>query len=145
MPALLIPVEGVRARQLTDTFTQARAGGARRHDAIDIPAPVGTPVRAAAPGFIEKLFQSRDGGNTVYLRSPDRRVIYYYAHLDRYAAGLAERQSVSAGQVIGTVGFSGNASPAAPHLHFAITVTMPQARWWDRGQTINPYPLLTRR
>ncbi|MFM5929548.1 MAG: M23 family metallopeptidase [Novosphingobium sp.] len=145
MPTLVIPVDGVQRHQLVDTFTEARANGARRHDAIDILAPLGTPVRAAAPGFIEKLFQSREGGNTIYLRSADRRVLYYYAHLDRYAAGLAERQSVAAGQVIGTVGYSGNANPAAPHLHFAINVTTPEARWWDKALAVNPYPLLMRR
>lgn len=145
IPALVIPVEGVQPRQLIDTFTQARADGMRRHDAIDIMAPTGTPVRAAAAGIAEKLYLSRDGGNTIYVRSPDRRVIYYYAHLDSYAPGLADGQSVSAGQVIGSVGFSGNADPAGPHLHFAMLVTTPQARWWDRAMPVNPYPLLTRR
>lgn len=144
IPALVIPVEGVQPRQLVDTFTQSRAGGMRRHDAIDIKAPTGTPVLAAAAGRVEKLFLSRDGGNTIYLRSPDRRVIYYYAHLDSYAPDLTEGQAVSAGQVIGTVGFSGNANPAGPHLHFAMLVTLPEARWWDRAMSVNPYPLLTR-
>lgn len=145
IPALVIPVEGVKPRQLIDTFTQARANGMRRHDAIDIMAPTGTPVRAAAAGIAEKLYLSRDGGNTIYVRSPDRRVIYYYAHLDSYAPGLADGQGVRAGQVIGTVGFSGNANPAGPHLHFAMLVTTAQARWWDRAMPVNPYPLLTRR
>src|SRR6478735_5139217 len=63
---LAIPVAGIKANQLTDTFTQARAGGARVHDAIDIMADEGTPVVAAAPGTIEKLFQSNDGGTTIY-------------------------------------------------------------------------------
>ncbi|WP_310530864.1 M23 family metallopeptidase [Novosphingobium sp.] len=145
IPSLVIPVEGVAPRQLVDTFTQARAGGMRRHDAIDIMAPTGTPVRAASAGRLEKLFLSRDGGNTIYLRSPDRRVIYYYAHLDQYAPDLVEGQPVSAGQVIGTVGFSGNANPAGPHLHFAMLVTRPEARWHEQAMPVNPYPLLTRR
>jgi peptidoglycan LD-endopeptidase LytH len=145
IPTLVIPVEGVAPRQLVDTFTQARAGGMRRHDAIDIMAPTGTPVRAATAGRVEKLFLSRDGGNTIYVRSPDRSVIYYYAHLDQYAPDLVEGQPVSAGQVIGTVGFSGNANPAGPHLHFAMLVTRPEARWHEQAMPVNPYPLLTRR
>ncbi|MEJ6009209.1 M23 family metallopeptidase [Novosphingobium aquae] len=145
IPSLVIPIEGVAPRQLVDTFTQARAGGMRRHDAIDIMAPTGTPVRAATAGQVEKLFLSRDGGNTIYVRSSDRRVIYYYAHLDQYAPDLVEGQLVSAGQVIGTVGFSGNANPAGPHLHFAMLVTRPEARWHEQAMPVNPYPLLTRR
>ncbi|MFM6931484.1 MAG: M23 family metallopeptidase [Novosphingobium sp.] len=145
IPKLVIPVDGVQPRQLVDTFTQARATGARSHDAIDIMAATGTPVRAAAAGTVEKLFLSRDGGNTIYVRSPDRRLIYYYAHLDTYAPGLGEGQKVSAAQVIGTVGFSGNANPAGPHLHFAMLVTTPESRWWDRAMPVNPYPLLAQR
>ncbi|MCW1403100.1 M23 family metallopeptidase [Novosphingobium sp. MW5] len=145
MPRLEIPVQGVQARQMSDTFTQSRDGGARRHDAIDIIAPSGTPVLAAADGEVERLFLSRAGGNTIYVRSPDRRVIYYYAHLESYAPGLAEKQRVRAGQVIGAVGVSGNADPAVPHLHFAIMVTTPEAKWWNAAMAVNPYPLLTRR
>ncbi|HEV2747850.1 MAG TPA: peptidoglycan DD-metalloendopeptidase family protein, partial [Allosphingosinicella sp.] len=86
---LAIPVAGLKADQLVDTYTQARAGGARVHDAIDIMAPAGTPVLAAAPGTVEKLFFSKGGGGvTVYVRSPDKRWIYYYAHLPRYVPGL---------------------------------------------------------
>jgi len=144
IPPLMIPVAGVKPGQLSDTFTQARVQGARSHDAIDIMASLGTPVIAAAAGTIEKLFLSRDGGNTIYIRSPDRGVIYYYAHLDGYEPGLAERQTIVAGQQIGRVGFSGNANPAAPHLHFAIWLTRPEAIWSDSALAINPYPLLTR-
>ncbi len=140
---LLIPVAGVRPNQLSDTFSQARAAGARRHDAIDILAPLGTPVLAAASGRVEKLFLSKDGGKTIYLRSPDRTAIHYYAHLDGYAAGLAEGQSVSAGQRIGSVGYTGNANPAAPHLHFAVLRIAPEAPWHAQATAINPYPLLT--
>lgn len=140
----LIPVAGVRPEQLTDTFTEAR-GGNRVHDAIDIMAPRGTPVIAAAGGTVEKLFTSKPGGLTIYIRSPDRRTITYYAHLDAYAPGLAEKQVVRAGQQIGTVGSTGNADPSAPHLHFAIMQTTPDANWWDPATAINPYPLLIQR
>lgn len=92
---------------------------------------------------MEKLFQSARGGTTIYVRSLDRRRIYYYAHLDRYAAGLAERQRVRAGDLIGFVGSTGDAAPNAPHLHFAIEQAEPGEGWWQ-GRAINPYPLLKR-
>ena len=143
--ALRIPVAGVAPGQLVDTFTQARAAGARRHDAIDIMAPRGTPVVAAAPGRVEKLFLSHDGGNTVYVRSPDGARLYYYAHLDSYAPGLAEGMTIHAGDALGTVGSTGNADPAGPHLHFAIMETRPDAKWYEPNTAINPYPLLAGR
>ena len=139
---LAIPVAGVKADQLTDTFTQARAGGRRRHDAIDIMAPEGTPVLAATDGTVEKLFFSNGGGGiTIYVRSPDNRWTYYYAHLSAYAPGLAEGQQVRRGQVIGHVGHTGDANAAGPHLHFAINRMNAGERWWQ-GTPINPYPLL---
>ena len=143
--SLIIPVQGVKPGQLSDTFTQAREGGLRVHDAIDIMAPRGTPVLAAAGGVIEKFFTSAAGGLTIYLRCDDRRLIHYYAHLDAYAPALAEGQHVAQGQLLGTVGSTGNASPDAPHLHFAIQLTDPAAGWHQPSRPINPYPLLTRR
>jgi murein DD-endopeptidase MepM/ murein hydrolase activator NlpD len=138
---LAIPVEGIKQDQLSDTFTQARAGG-RVHDAIDIMADEGTPVIAAANGTIEKLFFSDGGGgNTVYERSADGKWMYYYAHLQGYAPGLREGQQVRQGQVIALVGHTGNASAEGPHLHFAINQMAAGQRWWQ-GEPINPYPLL---
>jgi peptidoglycan LD-endopeptidase LytH len=139
---LAIPVAGIKAGQLTDTFTQARAGGQRVHDAIDIMADEGTPVIAATDGTVEKLFFSDGGGGiTAYVRSPDQRWNYYYAHLQAYAPGLAEGQKVKRGQVIGRVGHTGNANPAGPHLHFAINQMRAGEKWYQ-GTPINPYPLL---
>jgi murein DD-endopeptidase MepM/ murein hydrolase activator NlpD len=140
--SLVIPVRGKGPGDLTDTFSAARAGGARIHDAIDIMADEGTPVIAAAPGKVEKLFLSTPGGNTIYIRSPDGRTIYYYAHLKSYAPGLAEQQMVTAGQSLGEVGHTGNASPDGPHLHFAVFSTTPQSKWWQSATALNPYPLL---
>ena len=141
---LLVPVAGVRREALSDTFSQARGLG-RPHDAIDIMAPRGTPVVAAAEGIVEKLFFSGGGGGvTAYVRSPDRRWSYYYAHLDAYAPGLREGRRIRRGDAIGTVGSTGNANPAGPHLHFAIHFMTPADRWWQ-GRSINPYPLLAAR
>jgi murein DD-endopeptidase MepM/ murein hydrolase activator NlpD len=138
---LVIPVAGVRPEQLTDTWGQSRGGGMREHHAIDIMAPRGTPVIAAAPGRVEKIFESDNGGHTVYVRSPDGSMVYYYAHLDAYRPGLAEGQQVKTGDVIATVGSTGDASPDAPHLHFEIKRMAPGEGWWQ-GQEINPFPLL---
>jgi len=138
---LAIPVVGVKATDLVDTFDAARGTG-RRHDAIDIMAAEGTPVIAAADGTIEKLFFSKGGGGiTIYERSTDPKWMYYYAHLQGYAPGLAEGQQVKRGQVIARVDHTGDASPSGPHLHFAINSMAPGERWWQ-GTPINPYPLL---
>ena len=137
---LIIPVVGVRPDQLRDTFTEARSEG-RVHDAIDIPAPSGTPVVAAADGEIIKLFQSERGGTTIYQLSPDKRLVFYYAHLQRYADGLAAGKFAKQGEVIAYVGDTGNAGPGNFHLHFSISVVADPKRYWE-GANINPYPLL---
>lgn len=139
---LAIPVSGIKASELVDTYKQARSGGARVHDAIDIMAPHGTPVVATAPGTVEKLFFSKGGGGiTAYVRSDDQRWIFYYAHLQDYAPGLKEGQAVKRGDPIGRVGATGNANPDGPHLHFAIHRMRPEDDWHE-GTAINPYPLL---
>ncbi|NIJ85707.1 endopeptidase [Xanthomonas arboricola] len=137
---LVIPVQGISSGQLQNTFTDARSEG-RVHDAIDILAPTGTPVIAVADGTVEKLFNSERGGLTVYQFDPNGTYCYYYAHLERYADGLAEKQSIKRGQVIGYVGSTGNADPAAPHLHFEIHRLGPEKQWW-KGEVLNPYPVL---
>lgn len=139
--ALLIPVAGIRAEDLQDTFTQSRSEG-RAHNAIDIIAPKGTPVLAATDGIIVKLFRSERGGITLYQRGADGKTIYYYAHLDRYADGLAENTLARRGDVLGYVGDTGNSTPGNYHLHFAVWITEDPKRYWD-GANLNPYPLLT--
>jgi len=142
--ALAMPVEGISPRALTDSFLDPRGpGGIRRHEAIDIMAAKGTPVLAAAPGRIAKLHRSKAGGTSIYVRSNDKETLYFYAHLDNYADGLKEGQRIATGDVLGTVGSSGNAAPDAPHLHFAVFQTTRDAQWWEPANAINPYPLLT--
>jgi murein DD-endopeptidase MepM/ murein hydrolase activator NlpD len=136
---LAMPVDGVDRDDLRDTFSEARGG--RVHEALDILAPRGTPVRAVRDGHIEKLFISKAGGLTIYQFERSNTYVYYYAHLDRYAPGLEEGQEVDKGDVIGYVGSTGNASPDAPHLHFAIFRLTPERQWW-KGEPLNPYPLL---
>ncbi len=137
---LTMPVMGVTVADLHDQFADARGDG-RGHEAIDILAPLGTPVLAVAAGRVEKLFDSERGGLTVYQFDVDDKLAYYYAHLDHYAAGLSEGQQLARGEVIGYVGSSGNADALAPHLHFAVFVLGPEKHWWQ-GTPINPYPLL---
>jgi murein DD-endopeptidase MepM/ murein hydrolase activator NlpD len=138
--SLLIPVEGVRPEQLQDTFQASRSEG-RVHDAIDIPAPRGTPVLATTDGRIVKLFESVPGGTTIYQLGTDNHTIYYYAHLDRYADGLKEGDFARRGEVIAYVGDTGNAGAGNYHLHFSIAIVSDPKRYWQ-GTNINPYPLL---
>ncbi len=137
---LLIPVAGIHASALIDTYNEAR-GLERHHEAIDIPAPTGTQVFAVADGTIAKLFNSKPGGLTVYQFDTSATFAYYYAHLDRYAADIKEGMSLKRGDLVGYVGTSGNADPGTPHLHFAMFALGPEKQWW-KGSPINPYPLL---
>jgi murein DD-endopeptidase MepM/ murein hydrolase activator NlpD len=139
---LLIPVVGVRASELPNTFDESRAAGARRHDAIDILAPSGTPVLSADHGRVVRIDTSDRGGLSLYATDPGGRYVYYYAHLDRYRAGLRDGQALARGDTIGYVGTTGNAPVNTPHLHFAISRLADPKRWWD-GVPINPWPLLT--
>ncbi|MDQ3421535.1 MAG: M23 family metallopeptidase [Acidobacteriota bacterium] len=137
---LTIPVQGIKPEQLVRTFTDAR-GSSRKHEAIDILAPTGTPVLAVEDGRIARLFNSKAGGLTVYQLDPTERFCYYYAHLDRYADGIRENDTVRRGQVIGYVGVSGNAPKDTPHLHFAIFRLTEAKRWWE-GTPVDPYEVL---
>lgn len=137
--AVIIPVAGARREDLRPMFDEMR--GSRRHRAIDIMAPRGTPVLAAIDGSVGKLFLSRPGGITIYQYDPTRTWIYYYAHLDAYAPGLAEGQQLRRGDVIGYVGSTGNVPPGAPHLHFSIEKLAEPGKWW-KSDPVDPYPIL---
>jgi murein DD-endopeptidase MepM/ murein hydrolase activator NlpD len=137
---LLVPVAGIKASDLTDTFDQPR-GHERRHEALDIMAPAGTRVLAAGDGKVVKLFNSKAGGLTVYQFDTGEKYAYYYAHLDRYADGIKEGSMLKRGDLLGYVGSTGNADPKAPHLHFAVIALTPEKQWW-KGTPVNPFPLL---
>jgi murein DD-endopeptidase MepM/ murein hydrolase activator NlpD len=137
---LELPVQGVKRSDLRDTFSDTR-DSSRSHEAIDIMAARRTPVLAVQDGRVEKLFTSKAGGLTIYQFDRSRTFCFYYAHLDGYAEGLQEGQTVHRGQVIGYVGSTGNADENAPHLHFAIFRLTPERHWWQ-GEPINPYPIL---
>jgi murein DD-endopeptidase MepM/ murein hydrolase activator NlpD len=140
MRSLAMPVEGVKRSDLHSNFDELR-GGSRKHEALDILAPRNTPVFAVEDGKIARLFLSDAGGITIYQYDPSMTYVYYYAHLERYAAGLKEGQTIKRGDVIGYVGTTGNAPRNTPHLHFAIIKMTDEKKWWQ-GTAIDPYSVL---
>lgn len=135
---LRMPIDGVSPETIRGGFDEAREG--HPHEAVDILAPRNTPVHAVEDGTIAKLFYSKGGGgNTIYEFDPTGRYAYYYAHLERYAAGLHEGDAVKVGQVVAYVGTSGNAPPDTPHLHFAVFELNADRHWWQ-GRAVDPYP-----
>ena len=134
---LLIPVQGVKPAQLRDNFHDKR--GVRTHKALDIMASRGTPVLAAGDGRIAKMYRHLLGGLCIYQYADDGEHVFYYAHLDGFAPGLAAGDRVKRGDVLGYVGTTGNASPTAPHLHFAMIRLDPDRKWY-KGTPVNPFP-----
>ena len=107
------PVQGPHT--FGDGWGAARGGG-RYHSGIDIVAATGTPLVAVYDGYVERADYSSLGGNQVYYRDNAGNV-YYYAHLNGYAAGIGSGVQLSAGDLLGYVGSTGNSS--GPHLHFS--------------------------
>jgi murein DD-endopeptidase MepM/ murein hydrolase activator NlpD len=140
---LRLPVAGADVDAMEGGFGERRGGGSRGHEAVDILAPRHTPVHAVDGGRVAKLFFSKAGGITIYQFDPSGRFCYYYAHLERYADGLREGQEVSAGDVIGYVGTSGNAPANTPHLHFAVFALTDTRRWWE-GRPLDPFLVYAR-
>jgi murein DD-endopeptidase MepM/ murein hydrolase activator NlpD len=136
---LLVPVVGIDAARILDSFFAPR--GARTHNALDIMAPRGTPVVSADEGTVLRISENRAGGLTVYTTDPERRLVYYYAHMDRYADGIAAGRPIARGDTIGFVGTTGNAPRDIPHLHFQMMLMHPQGRYWA-GTPVNPLPFL---
>ncbi len=138
---LRVPIDGVTIDSFKGGFAEHR--GSRPHEAVDILAPRGTPIHAVQNGRITKLFLSKQGGITIYEFDPEERLCFYYAHLDRYADGLHEGQTVAQGDVIGFVGTTGNAPPNTPHLHFAVFELNADHHWWQ-GRPVDPYEVFSR-
>ena len=138
---LAVPIDGYNTEQMRGAFYQGRVG--HTHHAADLLAPRNTPIRAVENGTIGRLFESAAGGLTIYQKDPSGRFVYYYAHLENYAEGLKEGDSVARGQVIGYVGTSGNAPPNTPHLHFAISVIAPGSSVF-KGQPVDPFEVYSR-
>lgn len=129
---LAFPVEGHGVRAIQSVFGVARDGGRREHHGVDIFAPRGTPVLAAAAGTINRVEVTNLGGKVVWLRDPVRNANLYYAHLDSQAVRSGER--VEIGDTLGFVGNTGNARTTPPHLHFGV---------YRRGEgPVDPFPFL---
>ena len=96
---------------------------------------------AVTDGVIRRLYRSKTGGISIYLFDGSQEYCFFYGHLDHYAKGLHEGQEVTKGEVIGYVGYTGNAKRSAPHLHFAVSLTGPKHLWYG-GTAVDPYPIL---
>ena len=131
---LAMPLADVEKKQIADTWHAPR-GTDRLHEGQDIFAPKGTPVLSATSGFVYNIGENNLGGQTVSVIGAGGRV-YYYAHLDAYAPGLAVGDRVTTRTVLGYVGTTGNAQGTPPHLHFGI---------YTSSGAINPLPLLADR
>ena len=136
---LMVPVVGVAPGKIPDSFNEPRDGG-RTHRATDILVPQGTPVLAAESGTVLRISQNTLGGNTIYMTDDGGRFIYYYAHLLRYADGLAAGAHVSQGDVIAYVGMTGNAP--VPHLHFQVMRREARRDYWN-GTAVDVRPFFT--
>ena len=131
---LYMPVVGIQARDLYNSWGAARDGGRRKHKGIDIFAPKGTGVVAVADGIISYIGEQPKGGLCLWLTT-ENGTSFYYAHLDRWAPGLYEGMEVRSGDLLGYVGNTGNAKTTPPHLHFGVN---------DNDEMVNPYPILTK-
>jgi murein DD-endopeptidase MepM/ murein hydrolase activator NlpD len=130
---LQMPVVGVRPYELANSWGDPRDGGKRKHKGIDIFAPKGTALVAVADGIISYLGEQPKGGNCLWLTT-ESGASFYYAHLDRWAAGMYEGMEVRSGDLLGYVGNTGNAKYTPSHLHFAVN---------ENDEMVNPYPILT--
>jgi peptidoglycan LD-endopeptidase LytH len=139
--ALYFPIAVGDSVRLDDSFDAPRDGGARRHQAIDILAPRGTPVLSAGDGRILRLSNSAKGGITVYATDLEEQYVYYYAHLERYHPSAYAGKPLMRGDTLGYVGTTGNSPKDVPHLHFQIMRMPPDRKFWN-GPAVNPYPLL---
>lgn len=140
--ALPVPVDGVTARRIADTFGAPR-GRDRTHAGIDIFARRGTPVRSVGDGVVVDVREGGLGGRQVWVLGPARER-YYYAHLEGWRDGLVRGEVVTAGTVLGYVGDSGNAKGTPPHLHWGIYGAdgaydpLPLLRAWTPAPRITP-------
>lgn len=132
--ALQMPVVGIRSVNLYDSWGDPRDGGRRPHRGIDIFAPRGTAVIAVTDGIISYIGNQPKGGHCLWLTT-ESGTSFYYAHLDRWAAGLYEGMEVQRGEILGYVGNTGNALTTPPHLHFGVN---------QNDEMVNPFPILAR-
>lgn len=133
-PERVCPVPG--GWDFEDDWHDARPWG-RIHKGTDFHAPIGTPLVAIEAGTVVQANWHWAGGRQIYIRADSTGDVYYYAHLDTWEKWIWTGTRVRPGDVIGTVGMSGNAH--TPHLHFGW---MPGSRVIDLDNLQNPYRLL---
>lgn len=138
---LTLPLRGINIENVKGGFYGVR--GTRMHEAVDFMAPHGTPIYAVEDGTIPRFFESAAGGKTIYQVDVTGNYVYYYAHLQEYAANINPGDKVKRGTLIGFVGSTGNASPTAPHLHFSIGKMSPEKQVWTTA-SIDPYEVFAR-
>lgn len=129
--ALPVPVQGVRASRIADTFGAPR-GRDRTHAGVDIFAPRGTAVLSATRGIVVSVREGGLGGRQVWVMGPGGER-HYYAHLDDWQEGLETGDLIGPGDPLGTVGTTGNARGTPPHLHYGI---------YGKDGAYDPLPLL---
>ena len=139
---LMVPVAGITPHQIPDTYWSKRDNG-RLHRAADIMAPKGTIVVSPVEGAVLKVGRNTTGGIVVYTTDTERRFVFYHAHLDRVADGLADGAPLRQGEVLGYVGTTGNAPPNAPHLHFQVMRMPADGRYWE-GMPVDVRPFLAK-
>jgi murein DD-endopeptidase MepM/ murein hydrolase activator NlpD len=138
---ILMPVAGADISRVDDTFNDGRDGGERTHHAIDILAPRGTPILSADDGRILRMSNSTLGGITMYTVDSDARLVYYYAHMDRYNDAMSPGRTIMKGDTLGYVGTTGNAPKDTPHLHFQVMRWPADGKYWN-GEPIDPFEAL---
>jgi len=137
---IILPVAGADPRKLEDSFKDPRDGD-RVHRAIDILAPRGTPILSADDGKILRMTTSTLGGISMYTVDPSSRLVYYYAHMERYNGAMSPGRSIVKGDTLGFVGTTGNAPKDIPHLHFQIMRWPADGKYWN-GDPIDPFEVL---
>jgi hypothetical protein len=137
---ILVPVAGADMSKVEDSFSEPRDGD-RVHRAIDILAPRGTPILAADGGKILRMNTSPLGGICMYTVGPLGRLVYYYAHMDRYNDAMTPGRIIQRGDTLGYVGTTGNAPKDTPHLHFQVMRWPADNKYWN-GEPIDPFGAL---
>jgi len=137
---IALPVAGADMSKVDDSFSEPRDGG-RVHRAIDILAPRGTPILSADDGKVLRMTTSSLGGISMYTVDPEGRLVYYYAHMDRYNDAMSPGRAIAKGDTLGYVGTTGNAPKDTPHLHFQVMRWPADGKYWN-GDPIDPYEAL---
>jgi len=138
---IIVPVAGADMSRVDDTFNDARDGGDRVHRAIDILAPRGTPILSADDGKILRMSTNTLGGISMYTIDTEGRLVYYYAHMERYNDAMSPGRTIVKGDTLGYVGTTGNAPKDTPHLHFQVMRWPADGKYWN-GEPIDPYESL---